>query len=202
MNTTVYKEELKDQDSCLIVRNNFISTQNTEALKDYILSLPLVKYPKGKLFGKDITFHRWMGFFSNTSEGYKFSGQTIKTGGLCPTLQALLDAVNNELKDILDTPFNGILINVYTSGEDYISAHSDDEKELGNKKIVAAISLGQERTFRIRDKKTKEIKLNLPTEDGQLLVMSGNFQQKYTHEIPIEKKKNGIRVSCTFRYHK
>ena len=188
--------KLSTINSSLKVQNNFLSTDEIICLKETIKSLNLIKYPKGKLFGKEITFHRSIGFFAK-SGGYRFSGQTIRTGDFTPELQTLLNKVNETLNE----SFNGILINIYHSGEDYISAHSDDEKELISD-CVAAISIGESRIFRIRDKKTKKIQADILTEDGQLLVMLGSFQSEFTHEIPKEKKKSGERISLTFRKHK
>ena len=188
-------DDLSTQQSALLVQNNFLSNEEIISLTETVKNLPLIKYPKGKLFGKEITFHRSIGFFSN-SDGYRFSGQTIRTGDITPELQTILDKVNSSLNE----SFNGILINIYHSGLDYISAHSDDEKTL-NSDCVAAISLGESRIFRIREKQTKKIKLDIPTEEGQLLTMKGEFQREFTHEIPIEKKKNGERISLTFRKH-
>ena len=31
--------------------------------------------------------------------------------------------------------------------------------------------------------------------------MAGDFQKEFTHEIPIEKKVEGVRYSFTFRRH-
>ena len=33
------------------------------------------------------------------------------------------------------------------------------------------------------------------------LVMTGNFQREFTHEIPKQVKVEGPRLSCTFRTH-
>ncbi len=190
--------------SSLCTLNNFV----TNEWLDYIETLPLLKYPKGKIFGKEITFHRSIGFFSDESKGYKFSGQVIKNGSLTPKLKDIMNKVNK----VFSKNYNGVLINVYYSGEDYISAHSDDEKELQNSDVIA-ISFGQSRTFRVRPKdknliiegepntKYKTPVYDIPTENGQLLMMRGDFQREFTHEIPIEKDKNGVRASLTFRYH-
>lgn len=207
---------ISTKSSSLEVINNYI--QETNNWLEYLQTLPLLKYPKGKIFGKEITFHRSIGFFSDESIGYRFSGQTINNGGLTLKLKEILDKVNTDFsKD-----YNGILINVYYSGEDYISAHSDDEKELlrfckYSKKMkmseVMAISFGESRTFRVRPKdrnlliegeKSKRHKTpvyDIATGNGQLIIMKGEFQKEFTHEIPPEKDKKGIRVSLTFRYH-
>jgi len=203
---------LSTKNSYLNCINEYFSNDEANNWLQYVQELPLIKYPKGKIFGKEITFHRSIGFFSDTSRGYKFSGQIIKTGNFTPKLKDLINSINKQY----NTDFNGILINIYYTGEDYISAHSDDEKELDASNQVIAISLGQSRTFRIRPKKTLEEPINstiecnkkmknqvydICTEHGQLLIMGGNFQKEFTHEIPIEKNKNNIRASLTFRHH-
>ena len=96
--------------------------------------------------------------------------------------------------------FNGILVNKYMDGNDYISAHSDDEFGLDSVGVVS-ISYGSERIFRIRDKETKEIMCNESTTHCSILHMGGNFQKLYTHEIPIQKKIKEPRISFTFRKH-
>jgi alkylated DNA repair dioxygenase AlkB len=96
--------------------------------------------------------------------------------------------------------FNGILINKYNDGNDYISAHSDDEKNLDIVGVVA-ISFGAIRTFRIRDKTTKKIITNIKTNPFEIIHMGGNFQKEFIHEIPIEKKVKDCRYSFTFRKH-
>jgi len=96
--------------------------------------------------------------------------------------------------------FNGILVNKYMDGNDYISAHSDDETGLDSVGVVS-ISYGSERKFRIRNKETKEIMWDELTTHCSILHMGGNFQELYTHEIPIEKKIKEPRISFTFRKH-
>jgi alkylated DNA repair dioxygenase AlkB len=191
MNVVLTSESEK---SSLSSGQNFL---DTAGWIERLLQLPLYKYPVGKLFGKPIVFHRWMGFFSDTSVGYRFSGQTLKNGNLTPELRELLNLVNEHL----EMDYNGVLVNVYETGLDYISAHSDNEKEIRGTK-VAAISFGSERIFRIRNKQTKKIVLDHVTQDGELLVMDGEFQKEFTHEIPpTTKAEVGMRVSLTFRSH-
>ena len=64
------------------------------------------------------------------------------------------------------------------------------------------MSFGAVRKFRIRDKFTKKIILDLPTQSNYIIQMAGNFQKEFTHEIPVEKKVKGARYSLTFRNHK
>ena len=50
------------------------------------------------------------------------------------------------------------------------------------------MSFGAVRKFRIRDKNTDKIVLDVPTEPNKIIQMACNFQKEFTHEIPVEKK--------------
>ena len=133
-------------------------------------TLPLESKPPIMIMGQECRQQRDVGFFSDSSEGYRYSGTLMKsqviTAGVTGVtgvtaanqfLAWLLPVVNTSLS----TQFNGILVNRYNSGQDYLSAHSDSESGLDpNKKSVAGISYGATRTFRIRDKLSKTIVLD------------------------------------------
>jgi alkylated DNA repair dioxygenase AlkB len=143
---------------------------------------------------------RNIGFFSNTSIGYKYSGQMIKSQPLIAgsVLATLLADVNARLH----TNFNGILINEYKNGTKYIGAHSDDESGLDKtNNIVACISFGATRKFRIHRVEGGNAILDEPTTPGKLIVMEGDFQKHFKHSIPVEKRCNEPRISLTFRHH-
>jgi len=156
----------------------------------------LLVNPHITVFGKPAIQHRSIGFFSNISIGYKYSGQLAKSILLTPSLDILLKRVN----DFMKADFNGILVNKYGDGTDYIGDHSDDESNLDLIGVVS-ISYGAVRKFRIRDKVTKKIVMDIPTTSDQILHMGGDFQKEFTHGIPIEKKVKDIRYSFTFRKH-
>ena len=151
--------------------------------------------PLGKMFGKYCFMRRGVGFFSDESIGYPYSGQLSASRPMTSSLLALLALVNSTF----GTEYNGILVNKYFSGKDYISAHSDDEDNLSNEGVVA-ISWGATRKFRIRRKGEKGIYKDFPMESGSMLQMGGDFQKEFTHEIPPQKC-DGVRVSFTFRKH-
>uniref|UniRef100_A0A6C0LRW6 Fe2OG dioxygenase domain-containing protein n=1 Tax=viral metagenome TaxID=1070528 RepID=A0A6C0LRW6_9ZZZZ len=172
----------------------------SDDLFKFVEDISLHEEPPIIIMGKECRQRRNVGFFSDENEGYKYSGKIMIAESLStiPILCKLLRDVN----DTLDANFNGILINQYINGEKYIGAHSDDEKGLDPKNnIVASIAYGVPRTFRIRNKITKQIVLNFVHKPCTLLVMEGNFQKDFTHEIPIEKKVKGERISFTFRHH-
>jgi alkylated DNA repair dioxygenase AlkB len=157
----------------------------------------LIVKPEIIIYGKQARQHRNVGFFSDTSIGYHYSGKLAKSIPLTPNLLILLNKINL----MFNSEFNGILINKYSNGEDNIGAHSDDEKNLDDVGVIA-LSYGATRIFRIRDKKTKKIIQDIPTVSGKIIHMGGDFQNEFLHEIPIQKKIKETRYSFTFRKHK
>lgn len=103
-----------------------------------------------------------------------------------------------EINTMLGAKYNGILVNKYNDGNDYIGAHSDSEIGLDPVGVVC-ISYGSDRNFRIRNKNDKKIVHEETTTHSSILHMGGKFQIFYTHEIPIQKKIKGVRFSFTFR---
>ena len=176
-------------------KGNFI---NKDLLEQCILYVEpqLEERPEIILYGKACKQHRNVGFFSDKSIGYKYSNKLMKSKPLSKYMLDLLFIVN----EIIGSEFNGILVNKYMNGNDYIGAHSDDETELDNVGVVS-ISYGEERIFRIRNKENKKIMYDEKTTHCSILHMGGKFQKLYTHEIPIQKKITKSRISFTFRKH-
>ena len=156
----------------------------------------LTEYPEFKIYGKKAIQHRCISFYSNESKGYTYSRKLEPSKKLTNNLSNLLMLINSNF----NADFNGILINLYKSGEDYISAHSDDEKEISSTGVLS-ISVGAVRKFRIRDKSTRKIVKDIPTHSYHVIMMRGHFQKDFLHEIPIEKKIKDMRISFTFRTH-
>ena len=156
----------------------------------------LVEKPMIFIHGTPKKQQRYVRFYSSFSKGYRYSGTVAKAHQLTDNMQLLLDDVNK----LYDASFNGLLINKYENGDDYIGPHSDSTTGINPDKIMS-ISFGAERTFRIRDKQTQKIMLDCPVNNGTVLCMCGEFQKYYTHEIPKTKKIKDARISITFRQH-
>jgi alkylated DNA repair dioxygenase AlkB len=171
---------------------------NLELLKKCIsdIETQLEERPTIIVFDKICKQNRDVGFFSNDSKGYLYSQKLMESKPLSNAMIELLVSINT----MLGAKYNGILVNKYNDGNDYIGAHSDSEVGL-DPVGVACISYGSERNFRIRNKNDKKIVHEENTTHCSILHMGGKFQKYYTHEIPIQKKIKGVRFSFTFRKH-
>jgi alkylated DNA repair dioxygenase AlkB len=176
----------------------YVRTLEVESdIIEELWEVELQSEPEFTMFNKTCRMHRDIGFYSDESEGYKYTNQIAKAEPLSEKMKQLLETVN----EITGQQFNGLLFNLYKDGNDYISAHRDDESNLGEHGVVA-LSFGAPRKFRIRDYTTKKILKDYVTKHTELMWMKGdNFHKILTHEIPIEKKVKEPRLSITFRKH-
>lgn len=94
--------------------------------------------------------------------------------------------------------FNSCLLNLYHTGEEGMAWHGDDEKTLEPDGAIASLSLGAERKFSFRHRKTRET-VSIRLEAGSLLVMHGATQTYWMHALPKTKKVMAPRVNLTFR---
>jgi alkylated DNA repair dioxygenase AlkB len=94
------------------------------------------------------------------------------------------------------TGYNAALCNLYRDGKDSVGLHADAEPEMGP--VIASISLGAERLFRLKRKDgTVAFSERLP--HGSLLVMAGQTQKHFRHEVPKELGVTLPRINLTFR---
>lgn len=103
--------------------------------------------------------------------------------------------------------FNGVVMNIYRNGHQYIGAHSDSESglvvtETGETMILGA-NFGATRTLRFRSKREGAPNLDLVLKAATGYVMGGRTQRTHTHEIVKVSGKKGEtvppRISLTAR---
>ena len=91
--------------------------------------------------------------------------------------------------------YNAVLCNLYKDGNDSVGLHADAEPEMGP--VIASVSLGAERLFRLKRNGSVAFSERLP--HGSLLVMAGNTQKNFKHEVPKEPSVAQPRINLTFR---
>ncbi len=148
-----------------------------------------------KVFGKTYKQPRLTALYGMNNASYRYSGITM----FPKPFNSILKEIKTKIEEITEIKFTTVLLNFYRDGSDSNGWHSDDEKELGENPVIVSISLGAERTFRLRHKKDKTQKKNLILQHGSLLIMKGETQHHWQHCIPKSKKDIKPRINLTFR---
>lgn len=149
-----------------------------------------------KLFGREIPQPRLTAFYGEAGVKYEYSGLTLKAtpwGGGLHELALRVCALSG-------TSFNSVLCNLYRDGQDSMGWHADDEAVLGRNPIIASVSFGATRRFDLRPKRgVAGEKRSIALEHGSLLLMGGDLQHHWQHQIAKTKRVNEPRINLTFR---
>ena len=145
-----------------------------------------------RMFGKEIPQPRLVGWAGELP--YRYSGQTLEPREAPTVLAELLVRICDEV----GVSFNHVLLNRYRSGADHMGRHADDEPELGREPVIAALSLGATRRFRM-EKKGKRVRRTQKLAHGSLLVMGGTMQHRWYHAVMKESGCERERINVTFR---
>lgn len=149
-----------------------------------------------RLFGKTYLQPRLLAWYGDPGIAYRYSGIAHDPLPWTATLGELRERVQR----LAHSPFNSVLANLYRNERDSMGLHADDEPELGAQPVIASLSLGEERVFRLRHRHRKDLKpLRLPLPSGSLLVMRGDTQANWKHELPKQSRACGPRINLTFR---
>ena len=149
------------------------------------------------VWGKTYQQPRLVAWYGDSGSEYTYSGITLSP---MPWTELLLD-IKKRVERVTQESFNSVLLNYYRDNRVSMGFHSDDEPELGEKPVIASVSLGEERTLVLKhkmDKLAKPVRLRLASES--LLLMKGDTQRCWKHGIAKETRQCGARVNLTFRH--
>lgn len=161
-----------------------------QALKNGVLW----KQESMNMYGRQVMFPRLTAWYGDNDKPYSFSGITLKPYSWTDELLE----IKNKIEPIASANFNSVLLNLYRNGNDSISWHTDAEKELGMNPVIASVNFGATRKFQLRHVQTKE-KIEIELAHGSLLIMQGELQHFWQHQVPKTSKPVGERINLTFR---
>jgi len=149
-----------------------------------------------KVFGRTFEQPRLTAWYGEEGTSYSYSNIVMHP---IPFTDLLME-IKMEIEYISGEQFNSCLLNLYRNGQDSNGWHSDDEKELGSNPVIASLSLGQSRMFHLRHKQDKSLKHKIELISGSLLLMRGETQHFWQHQLPKTKRKIDPRINLTFRF--
>jgi len=118
------------------------------------------------------------------------------TISLTPDLCAIRQRVETETQ----IKFNAVLLNLYRDRNDGVSWHSDKTATVNKNMIIASVTFGETRMFRLRHKFRKELQqVEIPLYHGSFLLMAGTTNSFWEHQVPKTARKVLPRINLTFR---
>jgi alkylated DNA repair dioxygenase AlkB len=173
---------------------DFYKTVKADSLFQGLLEEINWKQEKMNMYGREISFPRLTAWYGDSDKPYSFSGITLQPE---PWTEHL-SSIKTEVDKIAEVSFNSVLLNRYRNGNDSISWHTDAEKELGRNPVIASVNFGATRKFQLKHMHTNE-KIDIQLSHGSLLVMKGELQHYWKHQVPKTKKLVKERINLTFR---
>jgi alkylated DNA repair dioxygenase AlkB len=149
-----------------------------------------------KIFGREVDSPRLSCWIGDAQAVYTYSRTRFEPQPWTPALRELRDAVSQFCGEV----YNSVLCNLYRDGRDAMGWHSDSEPELGNAPVIASLSFGATRVFRLRHKRDAALRAEIALESGSLLLMAGATQRHYRHDLPRTAHEVGARINLTFRH--
>ncbi|KAF2839998.1 hypothetical protein M501DRAFT_1010235 [Patellaria atrata CBS 101060] len=136
-------------------------------------------------------------------------------------LSPVVRKVRDQVETIVRHPVNHVLIQLYRSGQDYISEHSDKTLDIVRGSSIVNVSFGAQRTMRLRTKKSAKSKKPMDEHSREtqrvsmphnsIFVLGPETNMRWLHGINADKRiadersdaelaYSGMRISLTFRY--
>ena len=148
------------------------------------------------VWGKTFRQPRLVAWYGDPGHAYRYSGVALDP---LPWTDRI-SAIKARVEATVACRFNSVLLNYYRDQNDSMGLHSDDEKELGPRPVIASVSVGAERAFVLKSKLDPQAKpIRLLLASGSLLLMRGDTQKNYKHGLSKETRPLGPRVNLTFR---
>jgi alkylated DNA repair dioxygenase AlkB len=146
-----------------------------------------------RIMGRIVAIPRQTAWYGDGT--YNYSG--IRNDP-APWIEELLEA-KGVAEQCAGTKFNSVLANKYRDGRDSVAWHADDEPAMGANPVIASISLGAVRRFRMRHKADRGQSVAIDLPHGSCLVMAGTTQRFWQHQLPKTARAVGPRINLTFR---
>ena len=147
-----------------------------------------------RMFGKMLPIPRLQAFYGDSDRTYTYSNLQLSPQTWTDDLLAIREKIEQKVQ----TTFTSVLLNLYRDEHDSMGWHADDEPELGQNPVIASLSLGQTRKFQLKHK-TQAHKAQIWLENGSLLLMKGQTQHFWLHQLPKANRPMQPRINLTFR---
>jgi len=182
-------------DAAITYYPQFLETTYASEVFQKLMKATVWQQDDIKIFGKIYKQPRLTALYGDEGKSYSYSNITMHPNPMTP----LLKEIKSKIELVTQTTFNTVLLNLYRDGNDSNGWHSDNEKELGRNPVIASVSLGAKRSFKLKHRGDKKLNYKIFLNHGSLLLMQGETQHHWLHELPKSKKITEPRINLTFR---
>ena len=117
-----------------------------------------------------------------------------------PELTGDLKKIRQRVESETGEKFNAVLLNLYRSGQDGVAWHSDKTDKSGKDPLIASVTFGETRLFRLRHKFRRDVQqVEIPLHHGSFLLMAGTTNSFWEHQVPKTARNIEPRINLTFR---
>jgi alkylated DNA repair dioxygenase AlkB len=184
------------KDGEILFMKNFLTSTDSKKYFDILQSTINWRQEEIKYYGKVYPIPRKTAWYGYEGLDYSYSGINCNPEPWTAELLYLKKEIEQFLPEV---DFNSVLLNMYRDGNDKVSWHADDEKELGLNPTIASLSIGETRRFDLKHKDNPELQYKFELTPGSLIIMRGALQHNWLHQIPVQKKVTKPRINLTFR---
>ena len=179
-------------DTELMLHDNFFTKEESDHFYTTLLNnTPWQEYTM-EMYDKTVIVPRMISWYEDKDN----PGADSTNPDWTPELLLIKERVEKETQ----VKFNCVLLNLYRNGKDGVGWHSDKEQNFGKDAIIASVSFGETRMFRLRHKFRKDIEqVEIPLHHGTLLLMAGTTQSFWEHQVPKTARDILPRINLTFR---
>ena len=179
----------------LILTKGFYSRRYSDALMHELIDDVPWHADYYEAFGRRFEIPRLQAWIADDGIQYSYSNNLLP---VLPWSQRLW-AVKQDVEHAAGHRFNAVLLTYYRHGEDHVTWHADDERELGPEPVIASLSLGATRSFSYSAGCGDATAQSLFLGGGDLLLMLPAFQRGWQHCVPMEPAVRHPRINLTFR---
>ena len=135
-----------------------------------------------------------------------YSGTEWETHPWRPTSRAIKRATERALLPLYGQEMNHCVTNLYRSGYDHISHHSDKDLDLNREGVIVSVSLGETRVMELKRRALPRHVVRVALPHGSMLVLGPKTNGAWTHSILPRGGQSdngdghgGVRISLTMR---
>ncbi len=188
-------ENLLPKDGEVLVFPEFFNKEDSDRFYDHLRHHIEWQQDKMKIYGQQLDLPRLTAWYGDHAKDYSYSGISMRSKPWTKELSEIKEKIEANAK----MHFTSVLLSLYRNGDDSVGWHCDNEKVLRVNPVIASVSFGATRTFKFRHLEDKTLIRKVELTHGTYLLMKGETQHKWEHQIPKTKKVTTPRISLTFR---